>query len=274
MSVNKKNLEDIVLVVLIAVGLIGCSLFFFTDGGKPLSAFFASFALSCIVYRFLGGIAQDTSFRMGFFKLGGSAAFMFASIWFLNTQVFVPQDTVLSMPKGTRWYPVRMDNGNPDTVRIRSNTGSVTSYHITENDYETLKTNEYTIERDKRNRFQIKKADIIIGFATTTLSNKLKRIHEPDIFTLHPYGDDSVFSVSKYPFKIAVETGYFHIYLRNKDNQPACEDCTNLEPVKKKHIFFEIDDRYYLCFVLQANHKIEQEHWYSQYLVGRLDFVD
>lgn len=274
MSVDKKNLEDTVLVILIAIGLVGCSFFFFKDDGKPLSAFFAAFALSCIVYRFLGGIAQDTSFGMGFLKLGGSAAFIIGSIWFLNAQVFVAdKDTVLSMPDGTRWYPVRMDTGNPDTVTIIKNS-SVQKFHITERDFETLKNNEYILQPESGNRFQIKKNDITLGFATTSVKNELRQIYEPDIFTLYPYRVDSVFlERSKYPFRIVVRDGHFSI-LRNDNNKPACDECASREPVKKKHVFFEIDQQYYLCFVLQANHQIEQERWYSQYLVGRVDFKD
>ncbi|MBX2992989.1 MAG: hypothetical protein KF749_17700 [Bacteroidetes bacterium] len=272
MSVDKKNLEDFVLVVLIAVGLIGCSIFFFQDGGKPLSAFFAAFALSCIVYRFLGGIAQETSFRMGFLKLGGSAAFIIASIWFLNTQVFVLQESiVVSMPERTRWYPVRMDNGNPDTVTIMSSTGVRDSFRISPGDYETLRNNEYTLEPERGSRFLIKKGSTVLGFADTVLSNKPTRIHEADIVMLYPYGNPREFSTSKYPFKVVVEGGSFHIRTA-ATNEPACDDCTDREVVKKKHVFFEMNGNQYVCFVLQANHQIEQKEWYSQYLIGRLDF--
>jgi hypothetical protein len=274
MSMDKKNLEDLVLVILIAIGLLGCSFFFFRDDGKPLSAFFAAFALSCIVYRFLGGIAQETSFQTGFLKLGGSAAFIIGAIWFLNTQVFVPRASILlSMPQQTRWYPVRMDTGSPDTVTILSETGVKDSFHVTERDVETLRNNEYTLDPDKGTRLYIKKGNIVLGFANATLSNTPKQIHEPDIFTLYPNAEPREFATNKYPFKVVVDGGSFHIR-RVSDNAPACEDCTDREVVKKKHLFFEINGNQYLCFVLQANHLVEQKEWYSQYLVGRVDFKD
>ncbi len=274
MPVDKKALEDSVLVALIVVGLVGCSYFYFQDGGKPLSSFFASFALSCVVYRFLGGIAQGTSFGMGFLKLGGSAAFILGCIWFLNTQVFVPRDNILvSMPHQTRWYPVRMDTGSPDTVIVLNEAGVQDSFFISTRDFENLRNNEFKLVHQQGDRFQIKNGSYVLGFATWTAHTKPERIHEPDIFTLYPFGDPREFRSTKYPFTISVEGGHFNV--RRKDTgDPACDDCSDREVVRKKHVFFEMDGRQYLCFVLQANHQVEPERWYSQYLVGRLVYKD
>ena len=164
-----------------------------------------------------------------------------------------------------------MDKGNPDTVIIRSSGGVQDSFQITEDDHETLRNNEYTLVPEKGSRFHIKKGGLIVGFVDTVFSSKLSQIHEPDIFTLYPYGNPKEFKTNKYPFRVIVEGGSFHIRAVNT-NEPACGDCTDREVIKKKHIIFELNGNTYLCFVLQANHQIEQKDWYSQYLVGRIDF--
>lgn len=274
MPIDKKSLEDSVLVALIVVGLAGCSYFYFQDGGKPLSAFFASFALSCVVYRFLGGIAQGTSFGMGFLKLGGSAAFILGCIWFLNTQVFVSRDSIiLSMPQHTRWYPVRMDAGFPDTVIVLNATGSQDSFFISPRDIENLKNNEFEAVHEQGNKLWIKKANTLLGFATWTAQAKPRQIHEPDIFMLYPYGEPRQFRSARYPFTVSVEGGHFSVR-RVDTGQPACDDCSEREVIRKKHIFFEVDGSQFICFVLQANHQLEPERWYSQYLIGRLVYRD
>lgn len=83
---NPKKLEDRVLIALIVTGIAGGIVFYFIDGAKFLSAVFLSIALSAIVYKYLGGITE-TNFKIGLFKVTGSAAFMIGCIWFLNTQI-------------------------------------------------------------------------------------------------------------------------------------------------------------------------------------------
>ena len=68
--------EDVVIVAVIALGFLGSIIIYVL--GWPIPALVVSIllsaAVSALVYRFLGGISQDTAFRVGALKLGGVLA--------------------------------------------------------------------------------------------------------------------------------------------------------------------------------------------------------
>lgn len=110
---TQKKLEDRVLIALIVTGIAGGIAFYFIDDAKFLSAVFLSIALSGIVYKYLGGITE-TNFKIGLFKVTGSAAFMIGCIWFLNTQILA------ASPKVDNSKIARL-NGEISTLKVRNN---------------------------------------------------------------------------------------------------------------------------------------------------------
>jgi hypothetical protein len=87
-----KLLEDVVLSIAIALGLlIGLYLSYalVVQGEHyppTLIAVFLAIGVAALIYRFMGGLAGAT-FQAGLMKLGGSAAFFAAMIWFVGDRL-------------------------------------------------------------------------------------------------------------------------------------------------------------------------------------------
>jgi hypothetical protein len=87
-----KLLEDVVLSIAIALGLLiglylSYALVVQREHYPPtLIAVFLAIGVAALIYRFMGGLA-GTTFQAGLMKLGGSAAFFAAMIWFVGDRL-------------------------------------------------------------------------------------------------------------------------------------------------------------------------------------------
>ena len=271
---EKKKIEDVVLIVILTIGLILGVVFYFHPEGKPLSSIFLTLSLTSLLYRFLGGIAQDTSFSVGLFKLGGSAAFMIGSIWFINSVVFKEAGSGVQIEPREGWFPVSAVDGLPIQVLVADENDSL--LFALEHQRASLAGNAYKLKasNDRNLLFNEKDPDFVIGYLDESIQASIESLYEPEIFTLYPYRKSAdTFTTNRFPFYIEAHDGYFSI--RNKeDRNPVNDRCFEIEPVKKKSRVFSIDEKSYLCIVLQAAHRVDSTHttesWYSRYLVGEL----
>ncbi len=83
----KLTLEDIVIIGVVIFGLIGGFLIFifFPNAVPPIfTAIFIGLGVASLVYRFLGGISQGSSFLINGVKVAGPLGALLFCIWFFN----------------------------------------------------------------------------------------------------------------------------------------------------------------------------------------------
>ena len=282
---NRKKFEDNVLIVLILIGLAVGSILYFMNEGRPISSIFVSFALSCLLYRFLGGIAQETKFSVGAFKLGGSAAFMIGCIFFMNEYIFpAPQQmTVILKAPEDRWYPVRISDGASDSVIVRSPLGDTIRYKLNKAAYEVLKKRGYHISLDRENYYLYSTVDSsIFGYVTyDNIYESMKHelgivIQNFRVFTLHSY-PDTASGIKRYKSSIEIDavnkTFPFIVELeRTTMNIKSNNDSLIIADVPRgeKSYLISIKGTYFIVVVLHANFEVAQERWYSEFLIGKV----
>jgi hypothetical protein len=84
-----SRFEDIVIVVVTFTALIGAVLLKVLSPDAPpiLIAMLTGTGVSALVYRFLGGVAPNTSVTVGTFKLGGTLAALVAVAWLIDQRL-------------------------------------------------------------------------------------------------------------------------------------------------------------------------------------------
>lgn len=90
-SIQKKNFfEDAVIVAAMIIGLIGGAFLHLVLNSPPIiTAVFLSIGISSLIFRFLGGIGSDNSFKVKSIKLTGTAAVLIACSLIINNQLLV-----------------------------------------------------------------------------------------------------------------------------------------------------------------------------------------
>ena len=81
--------EDIVITTAAIIGMIGATIMvMFPDKFPPiLPAVFLGMGISSLVYRFLGGISENTSLTIKGVKLAGTAAAWIGCSWLINFEL-------------------------------------------------------------------------------------------------------------------------------------------------------------------------------------------
>src|SRR3989338_4993260 len=116
---SHSKIELIIQLALILVG-ITCGIVFYFYRVPSLSAVMFSIAISSILYRFLGGIGQDSSFRMGAVKLGGSAAVLLGFMYIISTVVFKEVTENMSFSPVEGWIPIDPATGKVVTLKVKN----------------------------------------------------------------------------------------------------------------------------------------------------------
>ncbi len=282
-----KKYEDRMLVVFILVGLVGGSLFYFLKDGQPLSSIFMTFALSSILYRFLGGIGQGTKFSVGAFRLGGSAAFMIGCIFFINEYIFPKPEIntiVLSTPQD-RWVPVKYPTGEYVNVKVLTPSGDTIIHGISSVEMDALKKREYCITKEGENFYICSNADsTVIGHLKfedvfKAIENDIHiTVQDFRVFKLYPNPindpkdqekkyktTDSLDAVSQ-TFPIVIEVDKTNMNIKTKDDSLLTSDV----PRSEKFYLVDIENEYFIVTILHANLETSESKWYSEFLVGKV----
>jgi len=110
------KIELIILLLLISSGIVG-GIWAKLIGEIGLSSILFSISLATILYRFLGGISQDSSFKMGVVKLSGSAAVLIGFMWVMNSNILSEKETVKVDPT-SGWIAINSETGEGMDVKI------------------------------------------------------------------------------------------------------------------------------------------------------------
>lgn len=283
---DKKN-EDRMLVVFILIGLVGGALLYFLKNGQPLSAIFMTFALSSILYRFLGGIGQSTKFSVGAFRLGGSAAFMIGCIFFINEYIFLKpavDSVILSIPKD-RWIPVKYPTGEFEVVKILAPNGDTIIYGIENSEIEALRKREFCITKEGNNYYICSNVDsTVIGHLKfedlfKVIENDIKLVvNDFRVFKLYPnptngpndkekkYKSTTDLAAVNNTFPLIVEVDKTNMNIKTKGDSLLTSDV----PRSEKFYLINVDQNYFVVCVLHANFETAESKWYSEFLIGKL----
>ncbi|MDZ4871058.1 MAG: hypothetical protein CLLPBCKN_000446 [Chroococcidiopsis cubana SAG 39.79] len=120
-STNLSALDKFFITVT-ASGFVGGTVLSLMPGVIPLvPAIFFGSGISSLVYRFMGGISQDTKFELGIVKLGGTLASLVATIWIFN-EIIKSQDLkqakLIFSPKEHRLLALDRENGKLVPVNV------------------------------------------------------------------------------------------------------------------------------------------------------------
>ena len=284
---ERKKFEDLILVILIGLGLLIGAFLYFKPDGQPISSIFVTFGLSCLLYRFLGGIGQNTKFSVGAFRLGGSAAFMVGCIFFINEYIYPRPEVnsiVIDAPVD-RWIPVKYATGEYERVTVLTPTRDTITDGLSGTDIESFRKREYCINKEGDNYFICSNIDSsIIG--RISFENLFKAV-ESDInivikdfrvFKLYPnpvndpkskekrYKSTDSLDAVKNTFPLVIEVDKINMSIKTKDDSLLTSDV----PRSEKFYLVNVENDYFIITILHANFETSESKWYSEFLIGRV----
>ncbi len=117
------RVQTAVIVSVIAFGLLGTALFHVLGVRLPplLSSVFLASGVSALVYAFLGGISQDTTYLVGGSKLTGTIAALIICVVIFNPALerqARPAMSELLSPSPETWFAVDRLSGQPVDVKV------------------------------------------------------------------------------------------------------------------------------------------------------------
>lgn len=90
-TTKPSRFEDVVIVACVVGGFGGAIALgrFWGDAPPVMLAFLVGTGVASLVYRFLGGIGPETSFKIGAFKAGGTLAALVGVAWLVDKQLVI-----------------------------------------------------------------------------------------------------------------------------------------------------------------------------------------
>lgn len=213
-EIIKTPLEDIVIIVAIALGLVGGVVLLFLDIQPVVPAIFFSMAIAGFTYRFLGGIDERTSFTIGALKLTGTAAMLLGSLWLIDYRLVREQ--------GTQTYAIP-DDFRPEQIYLFDTYGepvSRTVHKIDGND-----TTELT--------FVLPATDLFKNRAGRLLQREQNRLYiltQSDSIYLGfiDAGDDAITRRVLSPKRI-LDLGIYYSQISDRDSKARIDPDTGID---------------------------------------------
>lgn len=160
-----NRIELVVLIILIFSGII-LGIVFYNKGEKDMTAIMIGLSLTSILYKFLGGIGDQNSLKLGVIKFGGSAAVLFGFIYGLSNFILLSEIN-LKVEPDNNWIPINYQTGEIIEVAILNEDDSL---FITNSEIGkiALKKNQCTLKRNESdNTFFVKtEGNEVIGKLT------------------------------------------------------------------------------------------------------------
>ena len=110
--------ETLVVLALIAVGVLGCMLWWWLARSPILTAAFLALAISAAIFRFLGGV-EGNNVTVGTLKFGGSAAVFIGVMLTVNDRL---QTQALIDPHPDSWIAMDKTFGSPREITVNGMT--------------------------------------------------------------------------------------------------------------------------------------------------------
>jgi hypothetical protein len=268
--------EDIVIITVIALGLLGSVIIFLCNASVPpiVISILLGTGISALVYRFLGGITVDTSFAIGALKLSGTMAALVGCAYFINTEL--EKQTMHNMdrlfdPHVSRWFALEKSTGVPLEVNV-AGVGDIDipekaaleaiplSVRKKDESLLVVPRKESKLPLGSLNKKELKNA----GF-TISIGSSLDKFVVTD--RLPP--STQRYSLNPLPFRIntgAYSQDYSHFELTNSNGESLYSGSI----YRKQAKIISIDNKYYVIAVVEVNHLPIDGHPYAKFAIGEL----
>lgn len=222
---------------------------------------FLATGVSSLIYRFLGG-TKGASFTTGALKVGGSAALLLGTTWFLNTTLekqMSYEKSINFYPDSSQWYCANMKTGKPMVVEIK---GLKNDLKLSTN--ESLKNQQLNVYSDLKDNGILHvttKDSFEIGIIHSKelkdlILNKYNSLKPLDFFTTAALKPQTLYDIAEeLPFKIM--TGEYS----NERSRYKLIDRKTKKELHKGSIYrrnaeiVKIKDTFFVISVVGVNHK-------------------
>ncbi|MCR9287831.1 MAG: hypothetical protein NXI23_10635 [Bacteroidetes bacterium] len=279
MSTSNKGLtsEDFVIIAVMAFGFFGGLIAQKMDYQPIIVSILFGTGIASLVYRFLGGIQDSTSFNLGPVKIVGALAALIGTAWVIDFKLekqVQPIEQLSIMPPINEWFGMKKD-GSPVAVSVNEATIDPPTQGLEENRL-SLK-----YEDDQIKVFDRDNADFLFGYFGMS---EFKNFDKGALFNAFP-NKVSDFTVTKelspedapldlsrdnIPFKINVTSfennkSYFKL-LSSSDNSVLYTGNITTRGAE----IVEINGRFYFISIFSVNHQGKEKKHYAKFLVGEL----
>ncbi len=266
----KLTSEDIVIIVVCTLGLIGGVILFYLNSPPIIISLFLATGLSALVYRFLGGI-EYAVFGIGALKLAGVGAFLIGSAFWINSYL-EKQLVNIFEPGINNWIAIDYE-GNPIDVKIfGSNSVSKPDSAIFYDKPRRInfEGNRYLISSKKKPNF-------ILGYVENADLSAAKLFNDLDdglsdfIVTARLRENTSDITLDALPFRLNTqEFNYGHTKYRLVDNDGrlVLEDIL----VGRQAKILKLSGKFYLAAVVEFKHHDKKaKKNYSKFAFGKIN---
>jgi hypothetical protein len=279
MSTSNKNLtsEDIVIIVVMAFGFLGGLIAQKMDYQPIIVSILFGTGIASLVYRFLGGIQDSTSFNLGPIKIVGALAALISTAWVIDMKLAEqvrPINTLSIVPPITEWFGMKKD-GTPVQISVNDEKIAPPTTGFPENRL-SIKYDDGGIKV-----FDQDNDNFLLGYFD---ERELKNFEEGPLFNGFP-SKISDFNVTKelapgdaplslrrdnIPLKIKVisfenNKSYFEL-LSVDDNSVLYEGNITTRGAE----VVEIDGVFYFVSIFSVNHQGKEKKHYAKFLVAKL----
>jgi hypothetical protein len=268
--------EDVVIIAVIGLGFVGSAVAFVVRVDIPpiIVAVFLGSAVSALVYRFLGGIAAETTFKMGAMKVGGTMAALLGCTYFINAQLVTQTLNMdeLFDPHVTQWFAMEKQTAVPIRVKIRG-----VRSDIPEPDRNTFANAPLQV-LPQAGDFSVfpKGADFALGrlgaqeLRQAGLYSSVGQKLEPFVVTPRLPPDSGIIDLDPIPFRLATRRygGDFSRYALvdeqgNERHQGSI--------YRKQTEIVEVSGRWYVIAVVAVDHEPDEgEQPYAKFAIGEI----
>lgn len=268
--------EDVVIVTVIALGFGGSALVSVIQVDVPpiIVAVFLGSAVSALVYRFLGGIAEETTFTMGALKVGGTMAALLGFSYFINGQL-VNQTLNLNElfePHVNQWFAMEKETAVPIRVKIRGVRDDIPkpAHNALENTQLEVKREDagfsvFPLGADfplgRLNARELRSAGLY-----TSVGQKL----EPFVVTRRLPPDSANNDLDPIPFWLATKR-YGGDFSRYALIDKAGDEVYRGSIYRKQTEIVKVDGRVYVIAVVEVDHEPEEGNQpYAKFAIGEM----
>ena len=266
-----------VIILLSLGGLIGGVALYFLKLPSVIVSLFLGIAVATITYHFLGGISAENQVAWGKIKLTGSAAVLVVVTLLLNKSLAIRPPDIQTMfnPSASEWIPLN-ENGSPVKIEIK-NIGLKDPLSI-EPKKDLLRHNMLTIYKEGDRYHVAPEGDktFVLGNLTQSVFSDLGFFQNvaSEKGMLYRTGElragtkgatfRNFLTGRELPFKITTGdygnelSGYHLIDDNGKELHQGELGVLQGEVVK-------VENRFYLIFILRANHSLGPEASFAQF---------
>ena len=266
--------EDIVIVSVIALGFLGSIVItmFALSVPSVIVAILLGAAVAALVYRFLGGISPQTSFKLGALKISGTMAALVGCAYFINIELekqLMPTMDSLFSPNFNEWFIVKKTTAEPIAVEV-NRVGTISIPDLTDLENNRLSATKETdgLKINLTEDFSIgtlrAKELVRLGF-----SNDLGQELDNFVVTRRLGPGTSNYELNSLKLKLSTKKysqDYSHYILSNDAGEQLHEGSIR----RKGTEIIKVENKFYMIAVVEVDHGAQNNTPYAKFAIGEL----